>query len=119
MLSVTYVSTGLIPGFLVTYFLHPRRSACEDPQLDILKVKEKVVLIEKGTFEVEYFNELPEDEEVLGERFVRKIPKSEIKHTLYKAILLFLGHTGPEKRILVHSFKTIPQHSFRVFIMIH
>lgn len=108
--------SGGLSGALVKEVLHPRSYESHDPLLDIPKAREIIGLLKKGTFEVNCKDEIHDDAKVLGGRFVLDIKIAETKEPVYKSRFVVQTHTDTEKKMIIHSAKTISQHSVRVLI---
>lgn len=73
-------------------------------------------LFARKAFKVVRRNDIEDDANVLGGRFVLAIKNMETDEPTYKARFVVQGHNDCEKNLLVHSANTIRQHSVRLLV---
>lgn len=85
---------------------------------DSAKAKELSGLAERGVYEIVCREDVPDDANVLGGRFVLAIMNADTDDEVYKARFVVQGHTDVEKNILVHNSTNLRQGSIRVLVAI-
>lgn len=89
-----------------------------DPIFHSAKRKEIEDLICIGTWKVVYQEEVSEDANVIGGRFVLVIKDAETNNPLYKARFVAQGHLNRDKGSIIHTSNTLQQSSVRVLLAI-
>ena len=91
----------------------------EDPRTDKFgpaKKKELEGLIKRGTWKVVLKEEVPDDANILGSRFVLTIKDTGNEIEIWKARFVVQGHREKMKNSLVHDIATIKNKSVRLLI---
>lgn len=74
-----------------------------------------VGLLEKKAFRVVLKEDLNEDANILGGRFVLTIKHKDTGNELLKARFVVQGHLDREEELLVHASTTVSQQAIRLF----
>lgn len=104
------------PNILLTEVLQPNDERCESEAFDLAKAKEIIGLLEKGAFRVVLREDIGEDANILGGRFVLTIKHKDTENELFKARFVVQGHLDREKELLVHASTTASQQAIRLLV---
>lgn len=105
------------PGVFVTETLHPADPRERSGMFDQAKALELAGLAERGTYEIVFKEDFPENANILGGRFVHAIKNLNTEEEVHKARFVVQGHTDL-KNLLVHHSTNLRQNSIRVLVAI-
>lgn len=105
-----------LPHVLLTETRAPNDARGDSKDFDQAKAKEIVSLLDKGAFRVVLRQDLSEDANVLGGRFVLTIKQKGTENELFKARFVVQGHLDKEKELLVHESTTVSQQAIKLLI---
>ena len=94
-----------------------------DPRYGNTKMKDAIRkeiegLLERGTFKIVVREEIPNNPNILGGRFVLAVKNPSTKEEVYKARFVVQGHRDRDKAILVHASPNLRQESVRLLFAI-
>lgn len=95
--SIKQFETDYSPGILLTEVLDPGDEREKLPQFDIAKAKELGGLARRGVYKIVLKEDIPDNGNVLGSRFVLSIKNTETDQEIYKARYVVQGHKDKEK----------------------
>lgn len=101
------------PQVFLTEVLKPWDPRTNHTSFDPAKQKEILGLIDKGTYEVVFREEVPDNANILGGRFVLAIKNKDTAQELFKARFVVQGHLDKEKSVMVHNSTNLRQSSIR------
>lgn len=113
-----FQSSNPPPGIFLTEVLEPGDSRANLPQFNVAKLKELEGLARRGVFEIVAKDDVPEDANILGSRFVLSIKNKDSDKEVYKARYVVQGHKDIEKHLLVHTSTNLRQSSVRLLLSI-
>ena len=103
---------------LVTEVLRPGEPRGRSGLFDEAIRNELKGLIDRGTYEIVCREEVPDNANILGGRFVFAIKEKGTAKEKLKAQFVVQGHTDAEKNLLIHNTTTLRQSSVRLLIAI-
>lgn len=106
------------PRILITEVLHPRDPRCALPGFSAAKKSEIEGLIKKGTWSLVLRDEIPNNANILGARFVLTLKDMEKEQPKFKARFVVQGHRDKEKSALVHESTNMRQPSIKILTAI-
>lgn len=104
------------PGIMLTEVLEPGDRRAGLPQFDVAKAKELEGLARRGVYEVILKENVPENANILGGRFVLAIKDKDTGKEVYKARYVAQGYKDMEKQYLVHNSSNLKQNSVRLLL---
>lgn len=90
--SIEQFLSNAPPGIFLTEVLEPGDPRQHCAKLKIAKAKELEGLARRGVFEIVFRDEVPENSNILGGRFVLAIKNKETDEEVYKARFVVQGH---------------------------
>lgn len=110
------LKSGPPPGILLTEVLHPADPRSKGEHFDEARAKEVCGLLKRKAFKVVCKDEVANDANILGGRFVLAIKNAETEEPLFKARFVVQGHTDAEKNMLVNAATNVKHVSVRLLI---
>lgn len=107
-----------LPRILITEILRPRDARINMPGFVEAKKRELDGLIQKDTWEIVMKDEVPDDANILGARFVLALKYTEKESPVFKARFVVQGHRDREKAALLHESTNMRQTSIKVLTAI-
>lgn len=80
--------------------------------------KEVLGLVERGTFDIFFMEEVPDNANVLSGRFVLAIKPTEDGEIKYPARFVKGGHRDSYKHLMVHNSSSHQPHSVRLLLIL-
>ena len=114
--SIEQFNTDRPPGIFLTEVLEPGDPRQHDLKFDEARAKELDGLAKRCDFEIVLKDEVPEDANILGGRFVLSIKNKNTGEEIYKARFVVQGHKDADKGLLVHTSSNLKQSSIRVLL---
>ena len=103
-------------GVHLTEVINPGEPRSRDPRFDETKRKKINGLIKRGTWKIVARNEVPENANVMGGRYVLTIKDEGTNTEVWKARFIVQGYRDKLKTSLVHDTSTARQYSVRIRI---
>lgn len=104
------------PGIFLTEVLEPGDKRANQPEFKGAKMKEIEGQIERGAFEIVLKDELPENANILGSRFVLSIKENRTNKEVFKTRYVVQGDKDTEKNLLVYTSSNIKHTSLRLLL---
>lgn len=103
-------------GVFLTEILHPKDPRFRSPEADEAKRKEIENLVERGTWDFVFEEEVPRDANVLTGMFLIKIKDTETNKPVFKARFVIHGNRDGAKDTAVHSSLIVRQSSMKMIV---
>lgn len=104
------------PGIFMTETILPNDPRAQLTEFKLAKMKELEGLAKRGAFEIILKDDVPQNSNILGGRFVLTIKNKGTNKEIYKARFVVQGHKDKLKGNLVHHSTNLKQSSIRLLL---